>query len=187
MNSTALSETLGEYYLRSAEYLRSRDPQFVPLKEIAENPAAQLGTGWRKVCMKLNIATLAIVLVAAILFGVHASKLPWTPWRIAGAAIAGPALLLLVVARLQLGRAFSVHAKASTLVTSGLYSRIRNPIYFFGALIILGIIVFAAKPWWLLIFVVLIPLQIYRARKEAQVLEKKFGSAYLEYKRKTWF
>jgi protein-S-isoprenylcysteine O-methyltransferase Ste14 len=36
-------------------------------------------------------------------------------------------------------------------------------------------------------FAVLIPLQIYRTRKEEQVLAEKFGDAYLEYKRKTWF
>lgn len=137
--------------------------------------------------MKLNIITLAIIVVAAILFGTHVSKLPWTPWRIAGIAIAAPSLLLLVVARIQLGRAFSIQAKASSLVTSGLYSRIRNPIYVFGSLMILGLIVFAGQPWWLLILAGMVPLQIYRSRKEAQVLEKRFGPAYLEYKRRTWF
>jgi protein-S-isoprenylcysteine O-methyltransferase Ste14 len=30
-------------------------------------------------------------------------------------------------------------------------------------------------------------LQIYRSGKEAKVLEEKFGAAYPEYKRKTWF
>jgi protein-S-isoprenylcysteine O-methyltransferase Ste14 len=86
-----------------------------------------------------------------------------------------------------LGSAFSVQAKAATLVTTGLYSRIRNPIYVFGALFIAGIVIWANKPWILLIFVILIPLQITRGRKEAKVLEEKFGSAYLAYRQKTWF
>jgi protein-S-isoprenylcysteine O-methyltransferase Ste14 len=30
-------------------------------------------------------------------------------------------------------------------------------------------------------------MQIHRSRKEAKVLEEKFGAAYLEYKQKTWF
>src|ERR1039457_2099685 len=51
--------------------------------------------------MKLNIATLAIILVAAVLLGMRAMQLPWTPPRIAGAAIAAPSLLLLVLARIQ--------------------------------------------------------------------------------------
>ncbi|HET6170020.1 MAG TPA: methyltransferase, partial [Terracidiphilus sp.] len=116
--------------------------------------------------MKLNLITLAIILVVAVVFAVHANAIPWTPVHIAGVAIALPALLMLVLARLQLGRAFSVKAKASTLVSTGLYSRIRNPIYVFGALVILGMVVFSARPWFLLIFAVLIPLQIYRGRKE---------------------
>jgi protein-S-isoprenylcysteine O-methyltransferase Ste14 len=120
-------------------------------------------------------------------FATQVPGLAWTPWRIAGVAIAAPALLLLIVARLQLGRAFSIQAKASTLVTAGLYSRIRNPIYVFGALIALGIIAFTGQPWFLLPLAALIAMQVYRSRKESQVLEEKFGDAYREYKRQTWF
>jgi protein-S-isoprenylcysteine O-methyltransferase Ste14 len=137
--------------------------------------------------MKLNLITLALVLVAAIVFAAHARSIPWTPAHITGVAIALPALLLLIVARLQLGRAFSVQAKASILVTTSLYSRIRNPVYVFGGLMILGIVIFTAQPWFLLIFAVLVPLQIYRVRKEAQVLEEKFGDQYRAYRRSTWF
>ena len=36
-----------------------------------------------------------------------------------------------------------MRAKAQTLVTHGLYSRIRNPIYVFGALVIAGIFLFS--------------------------------------------
>lgn len=137
--------------------------------------------------MKLNLLTLAMILVAAIAFGAHAAHLAWRPWHIAGAAIAAPALLLLVLARLQLGSAFSVEAKASKLVTSGLYARIRNPIYVFGALMIVGAIVFAARPWWFLIFAVLFPLQVWRSGKEAKALDEKFGEEYRAYRRNTWF
>jgi protein-S-isoprenylcysteine O-methyltransferase Ste14 len=49
------------------------------------------------------------------------------------------------------------------------------------------VIVFTGQLWFLLIFAVLIPLQVYRSRKESQVLEEKFGAAYVEYKRNTWF
>ena len=137
--------------------------------------------------MKLNIATLALVVIAAVLLGMRAMQLPWTPAHIAGVAIAAPSFLLLVLARLQLGRAFSVQAKATTLVTTGLYSRIRNPIYVFGCLMIAGIIIWLQKPWFLLVFAILIPMQVIRSRKEARVLEEKFGTAYQEYKQQTWF
>jgi protein-S-isoprenylcysteine O-methyltransferase Ste14 len=137
--------------------------------------------------VKPNIATLAVILTAAIILVIQSRGMAWTPWRVAGICIAAPALLLFVIARLQLGRAFSLKARASVLVSTGLYSRIRNPIYVFGALVALGIIVFFERPWWLLIFAVIVPLQVYRSRKEAQVLEEKFGSEYRAYKQKTWF
>ncbi|MGA7537576.1 MAG: isoprenylcysteine carboxylmethyltransferase family protein [Steroidobacteraceae bacterium] len=136
--------------------------------------------------MKLNLLTLAAAILALSLFAMHAQQLPWTAWRIAGTAIAAPALVLFVAARIELGRAFGVRARATALVTSGIYSRIRNPIYVFGALLILGIIIWTGRPLLLLIFVVLIPLQLVRARKEERALTEKFGAAYLEYKKKTW-
>jgi protein-S-isoprenylcysteine O-methyltransferase Ste14 len=137
--------------------------------------------------LKLNIITLAIAMVGLLIFAVHAAGLPWTPAHIAGAAIALPSLLLVVVARMQLGSAFSVTAKASTLITTGLYSRIRNPIYVFSALVILGLIIWTGRPLLLLVFAVLVPMQIYRSRNESRVLSEKFGAAYLEYKKTTWF
>ena len=137
--------------------------------------------------MKLNIVTLAIVFIFVPFGVVYFWGPPWTVARIAGLAISVPSFLLLALARIQLGRAFSVQAKASTLVTSGLYSRIRNPIYVFGGLAFAGLILWVNLPWMLLIFVVLIPMQVWRSRVEARVLTEKFGAEYLEYKKKTWF
>jgi len=138
--------------------------------------------------LKLNISTVAIAVlfVGVLVFG-HRSAEPWTPWRTVGLAILLPAVVLFVLARLRLGRAFSVQAKATTLVTTGIYSHIRHPIYVFGALMIVGFIIFVQRPWWLLIFVVLIPVQLVRVRKEERVLEATFGDAYRAYKRHTWF
>lgn len=136
--------------------------------------------------MKLNIVTLAIIVVAMPLLVLQFWGPPWTVARIAGLAIGVPSFLLLALARVQLGRAFSVQAKATTLVTTGLYSRIRNPIYIFGGLGIAGFLLWVNQPWLLLIFV-LAPIQVWRSRIEARVLEEKFGAEYVEYKKKTWF
>jgi len=138
--------------------------------------------------LKLNISTVALaVLFVGVLVFRHPWVHPWTAWQIVGLVIAAPAFVLFMLARFQLGGAFSVRAKASTLVTKGIYSRIRNPIYVFGGLLIAGFIIFAQRPQWLLIFVVLIPVQMIRVRKEERVLEAKFGDRYRDYKRKTWF
>lgn len=137
--------------------------------------------------MKLNISTLLIVSIGLIVFVAYTLTLPWTWWRVAGSAIVIPAFALLFVSRLQLGRAFSVGPKATMLVTSGIYSRIRNPIYLFASIMALGLIIWSGRPWLLVILAILIPMQILRSRKEAELLAAKFGNEYLEYRRKTWF
>lgn len=137
--------------------------------------------------MKANIITLVVVLAAISLLAVRCSGQSWTPMRIAGAVIALPSLALLVLARIQLGGSFSVRAKAQKLVTHGLYSRIRNPIYVFGGLAIVGIFLFVGHLVYLWLLVVVIPLQIYRVRQEAKVLEARFGDEYRKYESRTWF
>ena len=137
--------------------------------------------------MRTNVVTMMVAVVVVVVFLWHALGFPPTPMRVAGLAILIPSFVLFLVARMQLGDAFSLEAKASALVTRGIYSRIRNPIYVFGGLMIAGIILWSQRPVFLIVFAALIPLQMLRARKEAQVLEAKFGTAYLEYKEKTWF
>ncbi|MGA2335968.1 MAG: isoprenylcysteine carboxylmethyltransferase family protein [Terriglobales bacterium] len=92
-----------------------------------------------------------------------------------------------ILARYTLGRSFSVVPKATELVTSGIYSRIRNPIYVSGMILLVGIVLILWRPELLIILLVLIPMQIIRARREAAVLEAKFGDAYREYRQRTWF
>ena len=137
--------------------------------------------------MKTNILTLVLALLVIIFLGIHFGSLPWTPTRIAGVVIGLPSVVLLVWARIELGGSFSVRPKAQTLVTHGLYSRIRNPIYFFGALAVMGAFLYINQPLYLSLFVLLIPLQIYRARQEGKVLEARFGDEYRQYKSRTWF
>lgn len=137
--------------------------------------------------MKSNYGSLALLAIGLPILVMNFWGPPWTIQRIAGLGLAIPSFLLLALARVQLGRAFSVRAKASTLVTTGLYSRIRNPIYLFGSLTAAGLVLWSNMPWLLLLFVILLPLQVYRSRKEKQVLGEKFGSSYLDYRRETWF
>lgn len=111
---------------------------------------------------------------------------PWNGPRYVGASFVLIGLALLFTARFQLGGSFSVTPQARTLVTHGLYSKIRNPIYVFGTLVIVGVILMFQRPYLWILLVLLIPVQILRARKEAAVLESKFGESYRQYRRKTW-
>jgi protein-S-isoprenylcysteine O-methyltransferase Ste14 len=41
--------------------------------------------------------------------------------------------------------------------------------------------------WWLLLaLIIVIPVQIVRARREAEVLEATFGEEYRRYRQQTW-
>jgi protein-S-isoprenylcysteine O-methyltransferase Ste14 len=137
--------------------------------------------------MKSNYGSLALITICLPILVMNFWGPPWTIQRIAGLGLAVPSFLLLALARIQLGKAFSVQAKATTLVTTGLYSRIRNPIYVFGGLSVAGLMLWINMPWLMLLFVFLIPMQVRRSRKESQVLAEKFGSSYLDYRRQTWF
>ena len=98
-----------------------------------------------------------------------------------------PSIILFTIARIQLGDAFQASAKANKLVKTGIYKKVRHPIYLFGIIFFLGII-FITQMFFLLIFLaVLILLQINRIKKEEKVLTEKFGNEYLEYKKQTWF
>lgn len=102
-------------------------------------------------------------------------------------AIAAVGFILWITARIQLGRSFSVRAKATQLVTTGLYSKIRNPVYFFAHIAILATAVAWGRWIWVLLALLGIPFQMARALKEQQVLEAAFGDEYRRYKAQTWF
>ena len=53
---------------------------------------------------------------------------------------------VLLTARYQLGDSFSVSPQARRLVTHGVYSRIRNPLYVFSTLMILGLVIAYQQP-----------------------------------------
>lgn len=129
------------------------------------------------------VALPAVLLVAAF---VLMQGQPWTAMRVAGVALMVPGFVLWGIAHVELGDSFSVRAEARQLVTRGLYSRFRSPIYLFGGIGIAGFILAIERPWFLLLFLVMIPLQIVRSRREARVLEEKFGDEYREYARHTW-
>lgn len=105
----------------------------------------------------------------------------------AGIGIAAIGFTLWILARVQLGKSFAVRAEARALVTTGLYSKIRHPIYFFAGFAFLGLFV----AWGKLIPLILFPfgysVQIPRIRKEEKVLEDAFGDEYRRYKQSTWF
>jgi protein-S-isoprenylcysteine O-methyltransferase Ste14 len=122
-----------------------------------------------------------LLLVLAAIGGVRTAV-----WLVA-LALSVVCAVLWVVARLELGRSFSVGAQAHELVTTGLYRRVRNPIYVFGTSAFL-LVLLSLQGWQaLVVWAVLVPVQVVRARREERVLAQAFGAEYAAYRASTWF
>lgn len=133
------------------------------------------------------ITAVQIVAFGILLWVLITWQAPWNLQRYAGTILVLAGMSMIAVARYQLGRSFSIKAEAHALVTSGIYSKIRNPIYVFGAVLLAGMILILQKPTLWLLMVIVVVGQTIRARREARVLETAFGDEYREYRRKTWF
>jgi len=137
---------------------------------------------------KFAVGLIVQLLAATLIFSVIVFwRGQWNTTRWVGLGIGLPALVGLFVARFQLGQSFAVTPQARELVTRGLYSKIRNPMYGFSSLLVVGFALAIQIRPILLVLAVLIPVQLIRSRQEARVLEEKFGDEYREYRKKTWF
>lgn len=92
-----------------------------------------------------------------------------------------------LMAKHQLGEAFTINPEPKTLITTGLYSYFRHPIYLFTEIanICLALVINNAYLYILLILHIFI--QFLRARKEEKLLQNKFKEAYTEHQKKTYF
>jgi protein-S-isoprenylcysteine O-methyltransferase Ste14 len=137
---------------------------------------------------KLNVGVTIIGLIAPCAILVIFLRLnPVDAWTWVGLAIFFPALVLWTAAHVQLGKSFAVRARAQELVTRGVYSKIRHPIYVSGFFLLLSLIIVMRRPEVLVVLAAVTLIQVRRVRNEERALEAKFGQAYVEYKRKTWF
>jgi len=135
--------------------------------------------------LRVWLPLVAGLLILGSIF--HSVPEPYGLTRLIGLVVALIGLAGVILSRYTLGQSFSIAPKATALVTTGIYSRIRNPIYVSGMILLIGVALIVEQPKLLAVLLVLIPMQIIRARREAAVLEAKFGDAYREYRKRTWF
>lgn len=96
--------------------------------------------------------------------------------------------VLWVVAMFQMGSALQVLPGAERLVAAGVYRYLRHPIYAGIFLTLLGLLVACGStPGVAYVFLVVVPLNVVRARLEEKALHKQFGEAYQAYLDRTWF
>lgn len=106
---------------------------------------------------------------------------------IIGIIIAVPSLVLLLISRRNLGKSFAILPKAKSLVSTGVYSKLRHPMYYFLDMSFLGIFIMIGEPLLLILWVLFIAFQSTRAKMEEDVLANAFGEEYKSYKAQTWF
>lgn len=137
---------------------------------------------------KLYVFTaLQIIAVGVLAWILVTINTPWNAQRYTGTVLVIIGAVFIIVARYQLGKSFSITPQAHELVTKGIYSKIRNPIYVLGSVLLAGLILVLQRPSLWILLVIVVIAQTLRAKKEARVLEAAFGDAYRDYRRKTWF
>lgn len=85
---------------------------------------------------------------------------------------------------LQLGRSFSILPEGRRLVTHGVYSVVRHPLYLAETVSVTGLAITYWSPWVVVLAVVWFATQLARTYNEEKVLKEYFPE-YLDYARKT--
>ncbi|HCG74165.1 isoprenylcysteine carboxylmethyltransferase family protein [Nitrospinaceae bacterium] len=106
----------------------------------------------------------------------------------AGLSVGAVGVILWILAMLTLGPSLAVLPGTDRLVTYGVYRYLRHPVYV-GIVLTLGGLLLACGSTICLIyvFVVVVPLNIFRARTEEQVLREQLGEVYQQYRDTTFF
>jgi protein-S-isoprenylcysteine O-methyltransferase Ste14 len=137
--------------------------------------------------MKLTWIDIIVYLLYLAFFGFAIVIAPRSPLYSISLFLSFVCAILWFIARWQLGDAFTVTAQARHLVTGGLYSKIRHPIYVFGTMAFL-FVVLGIQGWpGLIIWAFVIAIQVMRVRREERVLAETFGAEYTAYRGTTWF
>jgi protein-S-isoprenylcysteine O-methyltransferase Ste14 len=108
--------------------------------------------------------------------------------KIVGVAVNILGLIIWWFAKLTLDQNWNAgygKPKIKQLVTHGIYSKIRHPLYWGINLTLLGLALLYPKVWFLIINSLIIIYFFYRMHIEDNYLSEKLGKEYQDYKRKT--
>lgn len=103
-----------------------------------------------------------------------------------GLSVGAVGVLIWIAATWTLGSSLAVLPGTDNLVTKGLYRIFRHPVYVGIVLTLTGLFVACGSvPCLVYVGVVVIPLNIFRARAEEKVLLEQLGPAYQQYRDST--
>lgn len=133
------------------------------------------------------IMPIIYLLLSSVLFMLSWPRDEQQFYHYVGVILALVSFVLWIMARVQLGNAFSIIPKAKYIVKTGLYSKLRHPVYYFSITALVGIGMFVWHALMLIPIILLIFLEYIRIKQEEKVLIKEFGKEYEKYKKQTWF
>ncbi len=139
-----------------------------------------------------NKAAVAIVFLAmCMMLSSWCFMCPLDPWRTGLPLIVKLSGLGMLITGLGIALGGLIQLKGveniDHLVTGGIFSRIRHPMYAGFILWILGWIIFYGAAASLIAALVCIGFILYLRRIEEEDLLSAYGQAYLTYRAKTWF
>jgi len=101
--------------------------------------------------------------------------------------LGGVGMGIWIFGMMSLGKSLAVLPGTDALKTRGIYRFFRHPIYVGINLTLFGLLLACGSVFGMVYMgVVVIPLNIYRAREEEKALLEKFGDSYRAYRKKTW-
>ncbi|OHD53642.1 MAG: hypothetical protein A2Y33_06890 [Spirochaetes bacterium GWF1_51_8] len=106
---------------------------------------------------------------------------------IAGCVLIAGGFLLFVLASIEMGVSWRIgidSKRPAGLVTSGVFSFSRNPIYLFFFSMAAGVFLIAALPVFLVWIFIFVPVVHSQVLAEERFLEASFGGEYREYKKR---
>jgi protein-S-isoprenylcysteine O-methyltransferase Ste14 len=125
---------------------------------------------------------------AAVPAGLHRQLLNSSFARVAGVVLVSGGLLLFVLAYLNFGASWRVgidRASPGALVTKGIFSLTRNPIYVFLDTWFIGTFLINGTLFFLVSAVLAVASQHWQIRREEDFLSERYGAAYEDYRRRT--
>jgi len=157
------------------------------------------GTGpWQLVEM-LSLGSLLLWLAEVVLHALHSrydifpgevnlAFLPTVPLKIAGVVLVSLALITFILAFLTFGNSWRIgidRKSPGTLVTGGIFSITRNPIYVAFNLYFIGILLINGT-WFFLIFALLASVAVhFQILREEEFLRKQYGESFEDYDKRT--
>lgn len=113
--------------------------------------------------------------------------IPLRPHHIIGGLLTLLSFVLWIAARLHRWDARTEIESEGHLLTTGVYSKFRHPIYYFSVLAAVGVNIFLWTPKITPFVILLAYIVVKKIKKEDTMLAREYGRKYRGYKRRTWF